>query len=68
MFRCENALIDALSQLATSAKNSLGQTYIKYLEAPSINEIKEVQQLTDDPSWMDPYIKFLIEDIFLIIP
>lgn len=39
---CKNVLVDALSWLATLADNFLGQTYIKYLEAHSINEIEEV--------------------------
>lgn len=34
-----------LSRLATSADNFLEWTYIEYLEAPSITEIKEVQQV-----------------------
>lgn len=41
----------------------LGRTYIEYLEASSINEAEKVQQVVHKQSWMDPFIKYLIEGI-----
>lgn len=41
--RWENAWAYALSLLATLADSSLDHTYIKYLEASSINEIEKFQ-------------------------
>lgn len=47
----------------TLADNSLKWIYIEYLDVPSINDTREVQQITHKPSWMDPLIRYLIEGI-----
>lgn len=39
----ENARADTLSRLATLANNTLDQTYVEFLETPSIKETEEVQ-------------------------
>lgn len=41
--RQENAQVEALSRLATSANNSIGQAYIEYLEVPNIDKVEKVQ-------------------------
>lgn len=61
--RYENAWANKLSQLATSVDNFFGLTYIEYLESPSIDKAKEVQQIDHELSWIDPFIKYLIEDV-----
>ena len=61
IFRAENARTDALSQLAITAPNELGQTYIEYLDTPSIERMEEVLQINDEPNWMDPIIRHLTE-------
>lgn len=40
--RHENIQADALSRLATLEENFFRQTYIEYLETPSIEKIEEV--------------------------
>ena len=57
--RTENARADALSRLATSAYDSLGRMFVKNLQQPSIDRVEEVQQLTSEPSWMDPIVRYL---------
>ena len=59
--RAENAQADALSRLATSCLDTLGRTYIKHLETPSVMEDSMIKQLTREPSWMDPLVLYLID-------
>ena len=61
--RKENARADTLSRLATSTEESLGRTFIEYLEAPSIEKVEEIQQITDEPSWKDSFIRYLSDGI-----
>ena len=61
--RENNAPADSLLHLATSSVNLLGQVSIEYLDRPSIDEPKEVQQLSQEPSWIDPIRKYLAEGI-----
>lgn len=48
-------------QLSISTDNSLHWTCVKYVDIPSIDNVGEVQQINDKPSWIDPIINFLIE-------
>ena len=57
--RAENSRADLLSKLATSASDQLGRTYIEYLERPSIDQDDEVHCADQEPSWMDPIIRYL---------
>lgn len=66
--RQENALANMLSWLATLVNNSFNRIYIEYLEAPSTNKIEEVQQVNQEPSWINPFIKFLAEGVLLNNP
>ena len=59
--RTVNARADVLSEFATTFFNSLGQTFIECLEQPSIDKVKEVLQLTDEPSWMDLIVQYLTD-------
>lgn len=65
IFRGKNAKADTLSRLATLVGKTLGRTYIKYLEASSINIAEEVLSITQEPTWMDAYVCYLTDDIFL---
>lgn len=47
----------------TLVDNFLDRTYNEYLEAPSIDETEEAQQVNHEPSWLDPLIKFLTKAI-----
>lgn len=49
----------------TFTDNSLDRTYVEYLDAPIIDDIEEVQQISDQPSWRDPLVKYLIEETLL---
>ena len=42
IFRIKNTQADVLSRLATTAFNSLGQTFVEYLEQSSIDKVEEV--------------------------
>lgn len=66
--QCKNARADSLSRLMILAGNSLDRTYIKYLVTLSIREIEKVQQVDHEPSWMDPFIRYLIEGTILDNP
>ena len=59
--RKENAPADSLSHLATSSVNLLGRISIEYLDRSSIDEPEEVQQLSQEPSWIDLIQKYLAE-------
>lgn len=59
----ENVQGRTLSRLVTLENNSFKWTYIKYLETPSINNIEKVQQVTYEPSWIDPFIKYITEGV-----
>ena len=59
--RTENARADALSRLTTTTFNSLGRTFIKYLQQSSIDKVEEVLQINDESSWMDPIIQYLTD-------
>ena len=48
--REDNAPADSLSHLATSSDNLLGRVRIEYLDRPSIDEPKEMHQLSQEPS------------------
>ena len=61
--RKENAPADSLPHLATSSVNLLGRISIEYLDRSSIDEPEEVQQLSQEPSWIDPIRKYLAEGI-----
>ena len=61
--RSENARADALSRLATSTFDSLGRTFVENLEQPSIDRVEEILQLTAEPSWMDPIVRYLTDGI-----
>ena len=50
ILKTKNARADILSLLATTTFNSLGQTFVECLEQSSIDEVKEVLQLTIEPS------------------
>lgn len=50
ILRWENVWADTLSWLATLAENSLGQTYIEYLEVPNINEAEKFNKSSHEPS------------------
>ena len=52
--RENNTPADSLLHLATSSVNLLGRVNIEYLDRPSIDEPEEVQQLSQEPSWIDP--------------
>lgn len=54
-----------LSRLATFPDSFLGRAYIEYQEAPGINCIKEIQQVIQEPSWMDPYIRYISEGVLI---
>lgn len=49
--------------LATLLDSSLGWAYVEYLEAPDIKYIEELQQVTQEPSWIDQYIRYITESI-----
>ena len=59
--RKNNTPVDSLSHLATSSVNRLGRVGIEYLDRPSIDEPEEVQQLSQEPSWIDPIRKYLVK-------
>ena len=59
--RSENARANVLSRLATSAYGTLGQTLVESLEQLSIDRAEEVLQLTTEPSWMDPIVRYLTD-------
>lgn len=59
----ENARADILSMLMTLADNSLGWTYVEYLEALGNNNIEKVQQVIHELSWMDLVIKYITDSI-----
>jgi len=59
----ENARADALSSFVTLPDSSLGCTHIEYLETPSYEAPREVQQVTPKPSWMDRYIRYITDGI-----
>ena len=59
----ENARVDALSRLATSAYDAFGRTLVENLEQLSIDKIEEVLQLTAESSWMDPIVRYLTDGI-----
>ena len=61
--RENNAPTDFLSHLATSSVNLLGRVSVEYLDHPSIDEPEEVQQLSQEPSWIDPIQKYLVKGI-----
>ena len=59
--RTENARADTLSRRATSSFNSLDRTFVECLEQSSIDKVEEVLQITDEPSWMDPIVRYLAD-------
>ena len=61
--KTENVRADILFWLTTTAYNSLGRTFVEYLEQPSIDKIEKVLQLTVEPSWMDPTIQYLTDGV-----
>ena len=66
--RIENARVDILSQLATSSFNSLDRTFIACLEQSSIHKVEEVLQIIDEPSWMDPIVRYLTNETLPMDP
>ncbi|XP_073098830.1 uncharacterized protein [Elaeis guineensis] len=52
ILRNENARIDILSRLATTAFNSLGQIFVEYLEQSSIDKVEEVQKVPSFSHWV----------------
>ncbi|XP_073112596.1 uncharacterized protein [Elaeis guineensis] len=63
IFRTENARVDVLFRLATTAYSSLGRTFVECLEQPSIDKNEKVLRLTAEPSWMDPIIQYLSDRV-----
>ena len=61
--RMKNAQADTLSRLTTTSFHLLGRTFIKYIEWLSIDNVDEVLQINDKPSWMDPIIQYLTNGI-----
>ncbi|XP_073103852.1 uncharacterized protein [Elaeis guineensis] len=61
--RTENALADAFFRLAMTAYSSLGRTFMKCLEQPNIDKNEKVLQLTAEPSWMDPIVRYLSDGV-----
>ena len=59
--RTENARADALSRLATAGDEGLDRIFMEYLVAPSIQEADDVHQVDLTPSWMDRFVKYLID-------
>ena len=58
--RSENAWTDALSYLATSNSTNLGwKIYIEHLDVPSIEEALSINQINNEPSWIDLLIEYL---------
>ncbi|XP_043700358.1 uncharacterized protein LOC122651085 [Telopea speciosissima] len=61
--RNENEKADVLSRLSTEALARLdGSVYIKNLAEPS-HQVKEVVSIEMEPSWMDPIVAYLRDDI-----
>ena len=48
---------------STSAYDALDRTFVENLEQPSIDKIEEVLQLTAEPSWMDPIVRYLTDGV-----
>lgn len=66
ILRGESARADIFSRLVILADSILGHSYVKYLEASSINKAKEVQQVIHESSWMDPFIEYIIKGVLLV--
>ncbi|XP_077222026.1 uncharacterized protein LOC143855860 [Tasmannia lanceolata] len=60
--RTLNTRPDALSKMASSGMFEPGNIYTETLPQPSV-ERKEVLQLSEEPSWMDPIIRYLKDGI-----
>ncbi|XP_077217963.1 uncharacterized protein LOC143852463 [Tasmannia lanceolata] len=56
--RTMNVRADALSKMASSGAIYLGNVYAKVLPRPSIDK-EEVHQIEEEPSWMDPILRYL---------
>ena len=48
--RIKNAPVDELFRFVTTSFNSLGRTFVKCLEQPSIDKVKEVLQVNYKPN------------------
>lgn len=64
----KNTQADLLSWLVTSIIGSLGRTYIKHLEVPSIDKSIRVNKVNHEASWMEPIIKYLTDEVLLDDP
>ncbi|XP_022877090.1 uncharacterized protein LOC111395342 [Olea europaea var. sylvestris] len=61
--RKDNGKVDALSRLVFMGVDSLDRTvYIKVITEPSINQIPDVMDIDNEPSWMDPIIEFITSE------
>ena len=64
--RLENSNADALARLATILVDNLLKTMpVEVLETLSISKIKQVAQVDATPSWIDPFISYLCDDVLL---
>ena len=63
--RSGNAHVDSLAMLATSSAQSLPRIIlVEDLHRPSITvNVVQINQVRAGPSWMDPIMQFLKEDI-----
>ena len=61
--RSKNVWADSLSQLMIFDCSELEKIFIEHLDNLSINTEKEVHQIQVDhePSWIDPFIEYLID-------
>ncbi|XP_022865086.1 uncharacterized protein LOC111384970, partial [Olea europaea var. sylvestris] len=58
--RKDNEKADALSRLVFMGIDNLDRTiHIKVITEPSINQIPDVMDIDNEPSWMDPIIEFI---------
>ncbi|XP_077242693.1 uncharacterized protein LOC143883228 [Tasmannia lanceolata] len=60
--RTLNTHADALSKMALSRMFESGNIYTKILPQPSI-EKEEILQLNEEPSWMDPIVRYLKDGV-----
>ena len=58
--RADNVRIDALSKLAVLLPADLkNRTYFEILKASTLKKSLVVQQVDDEPCWIDPLLKYL---------
>ena len=56
----DNARVDALSKLAALLPIDLQKgTYFEVLKASSLEEPLVIQQVDEEPCWIDPLLKYL---------